>query len=99
MDLQQGAALINIAMAQDVGAKDHSKGVVGERKRVDRSGADRLAALGGCSSAGHQVDVEPEQCVIGVTRRQPGEKTAGSATCIQDPPLSSFERYRTPRKR
>jgi hypothetical protein len=52
MELQQGATLINIAMAQHVSAEDRGKRGFGEWKRVDRSNADRFVALGGCAPAG-----------------------------------------------
>jgi len=67
--LPQGTLFIDVAMAQNVSAEDHSKDAVGKGKSIDRSGTNRTGALGCCSLASSLVNVEPEQRVIGVPAR------------------------------
>src|SRR6266851_4371654 len=98
-ELPQGAVLIDVAMAQNVGTEDHGKGTVGEGKGIDRSGTDWPCALGGCPSAGLLVSVKPEQGAIGVLRRQLGQEPACPATRIQDRPVPGFARYSMTGKR
>src|SRR6266852_9651098 len=86
-ELPQGAVLIDVAMAQNVGAEDHGKGAVGEGKGIDRSGTDWPCALGRCPSAGLLVSVKPEQRAIGVPRGQLGEESACPATASRIGPV------------
>src|SRR5215469_15954734 len=90
-ELAQRVALIDAIVTQDVGAKDRSKGGIGEGQLVDRSGADRAGALGGGARAGQRIAVKAEQSCCGVPTSQLQQKATGAASRVQYGPAERVE--------
>jgi hypothetical protein len=82
--LSQGRALIDIPMAQHVGAEDRLESSFREGKLVDRAITDRTAALLGGARAGSSVDLQPDGVSAGEFGSDLGQETAGATASIED---------------
>jgi len=61
MELIERTLLFDIAVAQNIGTKDHAKRAVSKGKLIDRCSTDRACALDHCPPASLIVSVKAEQ--------------------------------------
>src|SRR5204863_8666916 len=81
--LRDSFALVDIALAHNVGTEDRGKGSVAKWQRVDRGVAYRAPALRRGPRAGGAVGVEGKDPAAGIFGGEAGEQRTGAAAGVE----------------
>src|SRR5262249_10081006 len=87
--LRKGSLLIDIAVAQHIGAEDRAKSSIAKGQGVDGSSAHWPRTLSGGAGAGSAVGVKADRHVVGKFHSQPRQQRAGAATGVEPRPAAS----------